>query len=271
MLVELYSINNAIFLIMKLHSLLLIIPFVLLSCGSTRTITDRADIVALSTKRVLKNHAKNNFDRNTLTADLKVSLKKSSRSQSMSVKMRIAKDSMIWLSGTVFGFPVAKAIITPERVSYYIKINKTYFDGDYSQINKLLGAELDFTMLQNLLLGDAIFKMNAKNYDSEIDQQAHLLTSKQENAITEILLWFHPINFKIEKQEIRTSEKNRFLSVEYKGYNKIDNTSIPGKISILVKDTKNNASIDLDYKSVRLDEKLSFPYKIPSGYKRILK
>lgn len=256
---------------MKYYAFLFIIPFVLFSCGSNKTITNRADIVALSSKKVLKNHAKNNFDKTTLSADLKLHFDKSGRSQNMNVKLKIDKDKMIWLSGSVFGFTVAKAIITPERVSYYVKINKTYFDGDFSKINTLLGAELDFTMLQNLLLGDAIFDMNAKNYNSKVDQEAHLLIPKQAHTIAAILLWIHPINYKIEKQEIRTFETDRFLSVKYKDYEEIKGTSIPGNISIQVKDDKNNASIDIDYKSVRLDEKISMPYKIPSGYKRVLK
>lgn len=256
---------------MKYFTLLLIIPFVLFSCGSSKTITNRADIVELSPKKVLKNHAKSNFNKNTLSADLKMSFDKSGRSQSMNVKLKIDKDKMIWLSGSVFGFTVAKAIITPERVSYYVKINKTYFDGDFSQINNLLGADLDFTMLQNLLLGDAIFDMNAKDYDSKVDQLSHLLTPKQENAIADILLWIHPINYKIEKQEIRTFEDNKFLSVQYQDYEEIKGTAIPGKVLILVKDHKNNASIRMDYRSVRLDEEISTPYKIPSGYKRVIK
>ena len=256
---------------MKFYTLLLLVPLFLISCGSSKTITNRADIVEESPKKILKNHAKSNFDQNTLSADLKLSFEKSGRSQNIAVKLKIEKDKMIWMSGSVFGFPVAKAIITPDRVSYYIKINKTYFDGDFSQINKLLGAELDFTMLQNLLLGDALFDLNAKNYDSKVDQQAHLLTPTQGNTIADILLWIHPINYKIEKQEIRTFENNRFLSIQYTDYTKIDDTAIPGKVNIVVKDVKSNANIRMDYKTVRLNENITVPYKIPSGYKRILK
>ena len=189
----------------------------------------------------------------------------------MTVKLRLEKDKAIWLSGTVFGFPVAKALITPDRVTYYVKINKTYFDGDFSEINRLLGAELDFTMLQNLLLGDLLFEMNPKDYDSSIDQQAYLLTPTQENELADLLFWIHPINYKIEKQEIRTFENNRFLSIKYTDYKEIDATAIPGTVEIVAKDDKNDASIRFDYKSVKLDQELSFPYKIPSGYKRILK
>lgn len=257
--------------IMKLHHLLLVIPFILFSCGNSKTITDRADIKKESPKRILKKHAKSNFDQQTLKADLKVSLKRSGRSQNMNVKLRFEKDTIIWLSGTVFGFPVAKAIITPNRVSYYEKLNKTYFDGDYSQINKLLGAELDFSMLQNLMLGDAVFDMNPKKYTSSIDQEAHLLTPKEANNIGALLFWIHPINYKIEKQEIRKFDSDQFLSVAYKNYQKINETSIPGNLDIVVKVPKNNANIRMQFKSVKLNEELSFPYKIPSGYKRVLK
>ena len=75
---------------------------------------------------------------------------------------KIEKDKKIWLSASVFGFPVAKGVITPDKVQYYVKINKTYFDGDFSEIQKIFGVPLDFTMLQNLLLGDRLFEMKAK-------------------------------------------------------------------------------------------------------------
>ena len=243
----------------------------MISCGSTKTITNRADIKEESSKRVLKKHSKKNFDKNTLSADLKLKFNKSGSSQSMTVKLRLEKDKAIWLSGSVFGFTVAKALITPNRVTYYVKINKTYFDGDFSEINKLLGAELDFNMLQSLLLGDALFAMNAKNYESTIDQEAYMLTPSQGSELADLLFWIHPINYKIEKQEIRTLENNRFLSIKYTDYQEIDTSYIPGTVEVLVKENKDNASIQFDYKSVKLDQDVSFPYKIPSGYKRILK
>jgi hypothetical protein len=116
-----------------------------------------------------------------------------------------------------------------------------------------------------------LFAMNAKNYESTIDQEAYLLTPTQGSELADLLFWIHPINYKIEKQEIRTLENNRFLSIKYTDYQEIDTSYIPGTVEVLVKDNKDNASIQFDYKSVKLDQDVSFPYKIPSGYKRILK
>lgn len=256
---------------MKYKAFSLAIVFILISCGSVKTISDRSEIVELSPKKIIKSHLKNNFDRSTFSADLKLNYSKSGRSQNMTVKLKIEKDKKIWLSGFVFGFPVAKAIITEDRVSYYSKINKTYFDGDFTKINNLIGAELDFTMLQNIFLGDAIFKISPKGYDSSIDQQTHLLTAKHKISLADILLWIHPINYKIEKQEVRTYNNNKFFSIEYKDYKNIEDTPIPSKIIVLAKSKKNKTNIEINYKSIRIDEKISTPYKIPSGYKRILK
>jgi hypothetical protein len=245
---------------------------VLFSCGSTTKITDRANIVEASSRQIIKNHYKNTFDENTLSADLKVNYKSGKNSQGLKIKLRIKKDETIWLSGSVYGFTIAKAIITPTRVSYYMKFpSKTYFEGDFSSISDLLGAELNFTMLQNLLLGDALFKLKSKNFEAEIDQQAYLLTPKSQKAIADILFWIHPLNYKIEKQEIKSREDNKFLAITYKNYQTINTTEIPGAIEVLTKGDKNNTTIHIDYKSVRINENLSFPYKIPSGYKRIQK
>ena len=39
---------------------------------------------------------------------------------------------------------MAKALITPTKVSYYEKINNTYFEGDFSLLSNWLGTDLDF-------------------------------------------------------------------------------------------------------------------------------
>jgi len=242
---------------------------VLLSCGSNKNLNDRAAVVKESSKRVLKNHYKNTFDEATLKAALKVNFKKGNDSKNFSVSLRIQKDETIWMSGAVFGFPVLKALITPNRVSYYIKPLKTYYEGDFTSLQALLGTDLNFSMLQNILVGDAILPLKSKNFVSRIDQQAHLLTLKKENSLAKLFFWIHPLHYKIEKQEIKSLQKKASLSISYKNYNKINNTYFPDQINIRAKDQQNQAHLRVQYKSVSLGKKLSFPYKIPSGYKKI--
>ncbi|MFC2110317.1 DUF4292 domain-containing protein [Bacteroidota bacterium] len=256
---------------MKIKIIYILTAFVLFSCGSNRNLKDRNNVVEESSKRVIKNHYKNAFNQETLSADLKINFKKSGSSKSLSVALKLQKDETILLTGSFFGFPILKALITPERVSYYIKPSKTYYDGDFTAISKLLGTDVDYEMVQNLLLGDAIIKLKASDYDSSLDNLSHLLSPKEANELAKILFWIHPLNYKIEKQEVKSDSKNSFLSISYKDFKTIDETSLPGTMIVQAKDDKNNATIRVDYNSIELNKKLSFPYKIPKGYKRVKK
>ena len=245
-----------------------ILFLLLAACGSTKPITNRDDIQLLSAKKVIKQHNKNQFNGNTLTSNIKVRFEDSKKSQSLSVSLRILKDEKIWMSFSVFGFTVAKALITPEEVQFYNKINKTYFIGDFAITKEILGAELNFGMLQNLLLGDAIIPLKSKEYSASIENRAHLLSLKRENVLLDMRYWLHPLHYKIEKQEIKHLEKQESISIAYRDYKEYNNSNIPGSMELVLKGTNRNASIALAYKSIKVGTKISFPFSIPSDYKR---
>ena len=71
------------------------------------------------------------------------------------------KDKIIWLSAPL---SVAKVMITPDKVSYYNNWENVYFDGDFSLLSDLLGTELDFTKVQNLLLGETLFDLKEQKH-----------------------------------------------------------------------------------------------------------
>ena len=50
------------------------------------------------------------------------------------------KDKTIWINATL---GLARAIITPDKVRFYNRINNQYFEGDYTLISNLLGIELN--------------------------------------------------------------------------------------------------------------------------------
>jgi hypothetical protein len=240
----------------------------LTACGSTKTITNRDDIKLISAKKIIKQHNKNQFNGNTLSSNLKVRFEGTEKSQSLSVSLRIQKDEKIWMSFSVFGFTVAKALITPEEVQFYNKMNKTYFIGDFAITKEILGAELNFSMLQNLLLGDAIVPLKSKEYTANIEDKAHLLSLKKENGLLDMRYWMHPFHYKVEKQEIKHLEKQESISIAYRNYKAYNNSEIPGSMELVLKGTNKNASIALAYKSIKVGTEISFPFSIPSDYKR---
>ena len=223
----------------------------------------------ISTKKIISNHYDNTFNQKTVNANLNANYSDNKMSTSVNIKLRIDMDKTIWLSATKLGFPLAKVMITPNRVSYYEKLKGTYYDGDFALLSKWLGTELDYQKVQNILLGQAVLNLKKEKYDSKIDNQLYQLSPIKENELFGILFFLNPDNFKLNRQQITNTEKQQMLSVSYANYKDIKGEQFPEKINIRATDKENLTTINIEYKSVEFNEQLTFPFEIPSGYKEI--
>lgn len=254
---------------MKYLKYIIVLLLVFTSCKTNRNVLEINAIEAISTKRIINNHYNGTFNQKTIDAKINAKYSDKNTSASITVKLRIEKDKTIWMSATKLGFPIAKVLITPTRVSYYEKLQGTYFDGDFSLLSKFLGTELDYDKVQNILLGQAILNLKKGNYNSKIDNMLYELYPKQDNELFGILFFMNPDNFKINRQEIRNEGKKQLLSVSYSNYKKIKGEQFPENIDIRAIDNTNITTINLEYNSIAFNEKLTFPFSIPNGYKEI--
>ena len=251
-------------IIITIFSLVLVLS----SCKGTKT-ASTGSIKSLSADKIIANHYNKAFNFKTLNARLKVSYDDGRQSVSPTVTLRIKKDEVIWLSAKVLGITVAKAMITPEKVSYYEKINSTYFDGSFKMIEEWLGTELDFYKVQQMLIGQSLFNLRDEKFKSEVVNQSYQLTPKKELEIFERLLFINPSNFRISQQGIRQSIENRNLLINYPKYQKVGNQDFPEEIFIKANQNDEGTTIKIEYKDVDYNADVSFPFKIPSGYEEV--
>lgn len=242
---------------------------VVTSCKTAKNTTDSSNLNVLSTKKIINNHYTNNFHQQTVSARLSAKYKDKKTSATVSIKLRLEKDKTIWMSATKLSIPIAKVKITPNRVIYYEKLQRTYFDGDFSLLSKWLGTELDYEKVQNILLGQAVLNLKKGKYNSVINKNSYQLSPKKDNELFGILFFMNPDNFKVNKQEIRHPEKQQLLSVSYPNYNVIKGEQFPKNINIRATDNKNLTTINIEYRSVEFNNELTFPFSIPNGYKEI--
>ena len=249
--------------------ILILILLIVTSCKTNKNVTNSSSINKISTKKIINNHYNNIFDQQTVYAKVNAKYRGKKTSTSVSIKLRLEKDKTIWMSATKFGIPLAKVKITPNRVVYYEKLQRTYFDGDFSLLSKWLGTDLDYDKVQNILLGQAILNLKKGKYNSVISKNSYQLSPKKDNELFGILFFMNPDNFKLDKQEIRHPEKQQLLSVSYPNYNQIKGEHFPKNIYIRASDNKNLTTIDIEYRSVEFNKELTFPFSIPKGYKEI--
>ena len=198
---------------------------------------------------------------------MKIEYAQGEMSQSHSINLRMEKDKTIWLSATL---GIVRAKITPTKVSFYNKLDNTYFDGDFSLISDLLGTELDFEKVQNMILGEALFNLEDNNYSSDVHEKSYVLQPKRQNELLEIFLLFNPGHFKMDSQQLWQNLKHRMLQIDYKSYQEIDKQILPQNIKITATEENLATIINMEFKSITLDGELRFPFRIPSGFEEIV-
>ena len=248
---------------------ILILSLLITSCKSKKVTTNTA-VKAMSTKKIIKNHYENSFSKNTINARLRARYRDEKSSQTITIKLRMEKDKAIWMSGTLLGIPLAKVLITPSKVSYYEKVKKTYFEGDFSLLSKFLGTEVDFEKVQNLLIGQAILDLKDKRYNGSVDETTYMLEPKKQDALFDILFWLHPTTFKTYRQEVNQPIEQKRLVVTYSEYQNVSNEVFPKKINIIATQKGTKTHLDLEYKFLEFNKNVGFPFKIPAGYKEII-
>ena len=182
----------------------------------------------------------------------------------MNADIRIKKDEIIWINIKFLGIPMAKAMITPTKVSYYEKINNTYFEGDFSLLSNWLGTDLDFNKVQNLFLGKAIDDLTKDKWISEVVDKMFKLSSPTDVDVSQEF-YFEGANYLLKKETIKQVSQNRNLEIRYPSYKEEKKMFLPNEINIKA-EQKDKIAIDIEYKNTTFNENLSYPYSVPSGY-----
>ncbi|MEO6347182.1 MAG: DUF4292 domain-containing protein [Aquaticitalea sp.] len=250
----------------KFVSLILVIS-VFIGCRSAKSLTATGSIKEnMTAKQLIKENKKQTADFKTLQAKVKIDYNNGDKSNGVSVTLRMEKDKVIWLSAPL---GAARALITPEKVRYYNKLENEYFDGDFSLLSELLGIELDYDKVQNLLLGEMIFDINDETFTASNNEISYVLQPVNQKPIFEIFYLLNPGHFKLDSQQLSQSLQKRMLQVDYKKYQLVNKEIIPEIINIDAVEDISEIKIDLEYKSVSINEDVRFPFEIPSGYKEI--
>ncbi len=204
--------------------------------------------------------------------------------RSFNVSVRCRKDSVIWLSISKLGIDAARVLITKDSVKFTLGLTeKKYFTGDYSYINQMLHADLDYDMLQALLVGNsAAFQdddsklkpgrdRNTCQYFLSTIRKHHLkkITSGQEPAEDSYqTIYLDPVTFKIITLDFTDIHTNRKFNATYSNFKPVDKYLAPFKLVYNITAEK-NIKAEIEYSKIIINEQQSFPFKIPSSYERI--
>ena len=155
------------------------------------------------------------------------------------------------------------------KVSVQSKFEGSYFDGDFRLLSDVLGTELDFNKVQNILLGQTIYDLRQEPYILETSDRGYVLQPKKQFDLFTRLFLLNASTYKTEAQQLVNNNENQSAIVTYPTYQTISDQVFPNEINIVANQNNKNTLIDIEYRSVEFNVDVSFPFSIPSGYDEI--
>ena len=258
---------------MKKYIALILMTAFMISCKSKAVAVQNnngsTEVVAKEDKKAIEKHYDNKLDFSTLYIKASARYVDEKQSQNVTADIRIEKDKQILVSVRFLGITMAKALITPTTVSYYEKINSTYYEGDFTSLSKWLGTELYYRKVQNLLVGEALDDLRKGKYTQTIVENLFKLEDLKETNIKKAF-YLDAEKYLLQKEEISQPAENRMLQISYGDSKVFNQGTVPTSIEINAIQPKGKTNINLNYNNISFNEELSFPYSVPSGYKKVI-
>lgn len=185
-------------------------------------------------------------------------------SRSVSAKLIMKKDEVIWLSAGLMGFEGIRVMITKDSVKVLNKLQKEYTASSLAYLQEKIGLPLDFAMLQDLLIGNAVF-VNKESATMEKEATKYNLTTedkKFKNLLTVLISGYLLSESRLS--DLDPAQK-RSATLLYNDYRSVSGRNFSALRDIKV-NYKTNISIKLNYRSADFDGEVTTPFSIPTGY-----
>ncbi len=240
----------------------------LVSCKSKAVLLEGEASSKLSSDKIITNHYNNKKEFSTIYIKSSAHYEDDKQSQNVTAEIKIKKDEMILVSIRFLGITMAKALITPTEVKYYEKLGSKYFEGNFSALSQWLGTDLDYQKIQNMLIGEALDDLKKDKFTASIVDKLYKLENKSDSSITK-KYFFEADKFQLKKEEFIQSDKERMLQLEYPSFVEYNQFFLPSEILINAYQKSKKTYINIEYKTITLNEELTFPYSVPEGYDKI--
>ncbi len=281
------------------------------ACGSKKnTVAAKEPVKERTAGYLLRHYERNKFDYEWIGMKVDADFITMGETQGFKATIRMHKDSAIWISITpLLGIEMIRLLITPDSLKYLSKIpdNRYYYQGDFSVINNLVGVELDFEMLQDLLIGNALaLDKDEGRFRSEVNDEKHLLISRYKRKVRRVVgvddrkleddtivvnpndpryqrtikhadeddnlivsrYWLDPDNYRLVQSVFFDLIKQRTMEIYYSDFKLDGEQSYPAKCLLKAKSPQGSRELTFEITKFSSGKAYDLPFEIPEDYVR---
>lgn len=201
-------------------------------------------------------------------------------------KLKIRRDSCVWVSALPFGIEAARILATQTETGMILYLDKKYFQGGYELLGAQVGYTLNYPMLEAALTGTPVFQADKSTYmfdddgrngyyfspypKNEFEKITEDKASPTDGAATVQALWFDAGSVRLSKNVLYDVPQKRYLEITYTNYTPVGNDVLPANIHIIIRTPKETATFTLEYTKTETDvPEMDYPFTIPPSYERM--
>lgn len=240
--------------------LILLFPFTLLiqNCTSKKSIQQLNPIETINLENE-ETFLDTNIPENT-TIKSKIFYKQANENYTATAFIKMRKDSIIWISiQAVLGVEVSRIIIQKDSFKFMNKIENSYAFGRNDELLHLIGFPVTFDIIQSIIFG--------KNYalNNIFTSQKDTIYSKNETTLQQTIL---SKENKINSSNYRVQNSENNMDIAFQNYTTLQSFTYPQKTECIIRNEFTN-TIRLELQNINFDVIKSFPFHVPSHFKKI--
>jgi hypothetical protein len=247
---------------MNKQLLLCLLGMLLFSACKKETIPSTAN----ATTETVGNVTVQNLEFTYLNARGQLKLEDKGETTSSGYALRMKKDSIIWVSVLPgLGIEAARFKMTPDSVYVMNRIHKEYTATTYEFLSKRFNVDLNFQVVQSILLGN--YQANGSEKATTQGQMQHV-QQLRENLLFDYFI--SDQNLKLQQLNVKDQGSGSSITVQYNSFQPIGKVPFAHELVAQVLQAGQVSDFSLNHSKVVVsDEVLEFPFSIPTGYKRL--
>lgn len=248
----------------KVVLLILLGSYIFLGCKKAPVVSQATAAIA---KPIIDFHP-TYLDFVYLSTKTKLEFSDGNSSDQYALSLRAKKDSVIWISIGKAGVEGVRGLLRPDSVFVLNKLKNESYSYDVKYLQTLIQADLSYTNIQNLLVGDLLFPYEETDVVSK-NETHYVLYQKKKSLNIESHVRFD--NMKVERVYVSDSAALSKTAVVYSNFILADSLLVPAVCSLDVAYNKSGQTtkqqIVLTHSKIEFPAKpLNFPFSVPKKF-----
>jgi len=189
------------------------------------------------------------------------------QNQDFTAHVRIKNNEAAWVMITALGgiVQVARLMVTPDSFQLINYLEKSYTSMKTSEANKVLPFPVNFSMLQNLLIGNALLNTGNVVNTSETND-AVSINVKKDNLIQNAII--RKADKQLQTVALTLANDNSSANIALEDYQNKQDKKFPADRKVNVVNQGENYFLEMDYSEANFDGNVDMPFSVPKNYSK---